>query len=110
MRPRTICQSARCGQQATFRGRCQIHAAEAERQRGTRQQRGYDADHVGLRAALAPQVASGTVICWRCAQRIRIGEAWDLGHDDNDRTIYRGPEHAGPCNRAAAGRASHQNR
>ena len=27
--------------------------------------------------------------------------AWDLGHDDYDRSIYRGPEHA-RCNRSAA--------
>jgi hypothetical protein len=32
---------------------------------------------------------------------------WDLGHDDFDRTIYRGPEHQ-RCNRSSA--ASRGNR
>jgi hypothetical protein len=33
-------------------------------------------------------------------------EPWDLGHDDHDRSITRGPEHRDRCNRAAAGRSS----
>jgi hypothetical protein len=33
-----------------------------------------------------------------------------LGHDDHDRSIYRGPEHAGRCNRAAAARVGNQRR
>lgn len=45
MRPRTICQTARCAEQATFRGRCKAHAAEVDRERGTRQQRGLGADY-----------------------------------------------------------------
>jgi hypothetical protein len=48
-------------------------------------------------------VNSGGVDCWRCGERIEVGEAWDLGHDDVDRSRWRGPEHA-RCNRAAAAR------
>ncbi|OOB91232.1 hypothetical protein B0T42_07315 [Rathayibacter sp. VKM Ac-2630] len=53
-------------------------------------------------------VKTGTIRCWRCTELIGAAEAWDLGHDDLDRTITRGPEHAGRCNRAAGGRASHR--
>lgn len=56
--------------------------------------RGYGTRHRGLRAWWAPRVARGTVNCWRCGHPIRTGQAWDLGHDDHDRTQYRGPEHA----------------
>lgn len=87
--------------------RCTECARDYEEQRGTRQARGYDAAHVAERARWAPKVAAGIVTCWRCGQLIGATEPWDLGHDDNDRTKYRGPEHAGRCNRAAAGRSAH---
>lgn len=70
---------------------------------GTTTQRGYGAAHQAERARWAPIVARGGVICWRCGEPIRPGQPWDLGHDDNDRTIYRGPEHRGH-NRAAGAR------
>lgn len=60
--------------------------------------RGYGGPHQRLRAEWAPYVEAGHVDCWRCRQRIAPGAAWDLGHDDRDRTIYRGPEHS-ECNR-----------
>lgn len=72
--------------------------------------RGYGPAHRRLRAKLAPSVDAGLVDCWRCGQRIQVGQAWDLGHDDNDRSIYRGPEHAGPCNRHAAALKANANR
>lgn len=86
--------------------RCPAHARQADRARGTRQQRGYDSAHDRLRARWAPRVARGQVDCARCGQRIRRGQAWDLGHTD-DRAGYNGPEHA-QCNRAAGGRKAHQ--
>jgi hypothetical protein len=64
----------------------------------------YRGRHQATRRALAPQVATGAVTCWRCGQLIEPGEAWDLGHDDRNPSIYRGPEHAGRCNRSAGGR------
>lgn len=83
---------------------CPTHAREYEAKRGTSTQRGYGPTHQALRARWAPQVATGTVRCWRCGELIRADEPWDLGHDDNDRSITRGPEHAARCNRSAAGR------
>ena len=61
---------------------------------GTTNQRGYGADHQRLRKRLEPTVAAGQANCWRCGQPIFPGQPWDLGHDDHDRTKYRGPEHA----------------
>ncbi len=63
------------------------------RARDTTTRRGYGAGHQKLRAALAPAVATGTVACWRCGHLILPGQAWDLGHDDHDRSVTRGPEH-----------------
>jgi predicted nucleic acid-binding Zn ribbon protein len=55
--------------------------------------RGYGGAHQKLRAQWAPKVATGAVLCWRCGHPIQPGQPWDLGHDDHDRTTYRGPEH-----------------
>lgn len=46
---------------------------------------------------------NGGVICWRCLEPIVPGQPWDLGHDDFNRAMYKGPEHR-HCNRATAGR------
>lgn len=83
--------------------KCPTHRREHERARGTRQQRGYDANHDALRKQWAPLVATGNVKCWRCKTYIPTEAAWDLGHVDEDRSRYRGPECV-PCSRATAGR------
>lgn len=62
--------------------------------------RGYGQRHRRLREQWRPTVESGKVDCWRCTKPIHPGEPWDLGHDDHDRTQYRGPEHTA-CNRGA---------
>lgn len=69
--------------------------------RPTTSQRGYDYRHQRLRAALKPHVDAGNATCWRCTQPIQPGDPWDLGHDDHDRSRYRGPEHT-KCNRNTA--------
>ena len=79
-----------------------------QRTRPSTTEAGYGADHQRLRKAIARQLAEqGSVPCWRCGQLIVHGMAWDLGHDDHDRSIVRGAEHRA-CNRATAttGRAT----
>ncbi len=77
---------------------------------GSSSARGYGWQHQKLRAQYLPMVQAGKAICWRCGERISPAMQWDLGHDDNDRTKYRGPEHAlaKDCkaggNRATSGR------
>lgn len=82
---------------------CATHARELRRRqdaaRPSSAKRGYGRAHQRARARLAPLVATGTVVCARCGELIGAGEDWDLGHDDNDRLRYSGPEHA-RCNRA----------
>lgn len=65
--------------------------------------RGYGYEHKQLRKRIARLVAAGLAVCWRCGLPIGASEPWDLGHDDEDRSIYRGPEHRA-CNRSTAGR------
>lgn len=68
--------------------------------RHTTTQRGYGHRHQAIREHWRPQVEAGRVSCSRCRLPIRPGEPWDLGHDDNDRAKYTGPEHP-ECNRGA---------
>ena len=88
-------------------GRCarcrgQYHRTR-DQGRGSSAQRGYGAAHRKLRSQYEPAVRAGMVTCWRCEQPITPDQSWDLGHDDHDRSRYRGPEHA-RCNRQTAGR------
>lgn len=78
-------------------------------------ERGYGHAHRKERDRWKPLVNSGGAICWRCRQQIppagrgrcpKCGKwhrTWHLGHDDHDRSVYRGPEHL-CCNEATAGR------
>ena len=106
-RAATICREPGCPAVATQRGHCTDHAREADRKRGTRQQRGYDAAHEQLRRAFAPKVKAGHVKCRRCRELIAPDEPWDLGHPDAECPRPTAPEHRDRCNRAAAGRSSH---
>lgn len=73
------------------------------RHTGTTTQRGYGTKHQALRRQFAELVDSGRALCARCGQPIIPGTLWDLGHADNDRSRYVGPEHR-TCNRGAAAR------
>lgn len=85
--------------------RCVDCARAKDKARGTRQERGYDAAHEAERKRWDPLVATGAVKCWRCLVLLAPELPWDLGHDDTDRSIYRGPECV-RCNRATASRIS----
>ncbi|MDT5119257.1 MAG: 5-methylcytosine-specific restriction enzyme [Mycobacterium sp.] len=98
-----------CPELSTAR-RCPDCQAHAEQRRGSRQARGYDAQHDRLRARWKPKVDAGLVdchaeVCLLPQRRIWLGMEWQLGHTP-DRKAYRGPEHK-PCNEAEGGRMSH---
>ena len=86
--------------------RCPAH------RRGSRQQRGYDANHDAERAAWTPHVEAGLVTCRRVSWGLCVadnpviqpGEAWDLGHPDAQCPTPRAPEHR-RCNRGAPRRS-----
>jgi hypothetical protein len=87
--------------------RCPAHTRQHDKARGTRQQRGYDAAHTRDAQTWRDRIRRGEpVTCWRCGARITDAADCHLGHDDHDRSITRGPEHAS-CNLKAAGRNSH---
>jgi hypothetical protein len=65
--------------------------------------RGYGNEHQKLRKRWTPKVERGDVNCARCGKPIDPGSPWDLGHDDQDRSRYSGPEHR-RCNRGAPSR------
>lgn len=76
---------------------CRATAATArDTQRGTRQQRGYDANHDQLRAQLIAAFQPGQP-CAHCGQPMHSADRLDLAHNQ-DRTGYRGLAHAA-CNR-----------
>jgi hypothetical protein len=90
---------------------CEDCARQREQTRGSRQQRGYDAEHDTLRRKWKPKVERCTVHChaetclMTSGRLILPQHAWDLGHTA-DRTAWTGPEHAA-CNRSAGGKAAH---
>lgn len=77
---------------------------------GKTNDRGYGRQHQLLRDSYKKRMARGEEFtCWRCGLPVDPTQPWDLGHDDQDRSVYRGPEHRGrECvaggNRATAGR------
>lgn len=58
----------------------------------TTTERGYGTKHQELRRRWQRIIDRTGAACWRCGAEIRRGDEWHLGHDDHDRTVYRGPE------------------
>lgn len=99
-----VCAEPECPT-LTKQSRCPAHTRAKDKARGTRQQRGYGAAHDKLRASYQRRMDKGEgFTCWRCLKPIDP-TAWHLGHDDLDRSKYRGPECI-PCNEATSGRIS----
>jgi hypothetical protein len=69
----------------------------------------YCSHHQALRASLQPIVSTGKAKCWRCGEKLPPSSAWDLGHDDDDKTIYRGIECL-KCNRSTSTRKAERER
>ena len=87
--------------------RCPTHTRERDKARGTTTQRGYGSAHQREAKAWQRKVATGArILCWRCNEPITDPTDVHLGHDDNDRSVTRGPEHGRACNLSAAGRIS----
>jgi hypothetical protein len=105
-RPRMrVCAEPGCPE-VQLTPRCTAHTREVEQARGSRQARGYGAEHDRLRRSWARRVNTGLVRCARCDTYISPAESWALDHTD-DRTGYLGPSHA-TCNNRAGGIAAHQ--
>lgn len=101
MRNRTCLDCPAIGPWA--RGRCPDHERDRDRRRGTRQQRGYDTAYDTLRRDYQRRMNQGAPFtCWRCGDPIDP-EHWSLGHDDDDRSVIRGPE-CNPCNYSTSSR------
>jgi hypothetical protein len=80
--------------------RCETHTRQRDRDRGTRQDRGYDAEYDRRRKADVRAMRGGTVFtCWRCG-RLILPHEYSLGHCDDDRSVIHGPEHLTSCNLA----------
>lgn len=83
------------------------HQAQLPGRKLTSVEKGYDWQHKLLRAEFMDRMKRGERFdCWRCDVRIDPSLPWDLGHDDEDRTVYRGPEHVG-CNRGKSPRPAY---
>lgn len=87
----------------TDRTRCPQHRRAQDKARGSREDRGYGKGHQAIRADYQVRMDAGhRYQCWRCGVPIDPSH-WHLGHDDHDRSRYRGPECV-PCNTATKGR------
>lgn len=98
------CPAPRCPHLTATRY-CKQHQREYEQRRGSSRERGYNKQHERLRKLWRARQRRGEQLyCARCGGPIGQHEPFDLGHDDDDRNIYNGPEHQ-RCNRAAGGKS-----
>lgn len=77
--------------------RCADHTKRRDHERGTRQQRGYDAAYDAARRDYQRRMDQGERFnCWRCAELGHLHHVdptrWHLGHSNEDRSVIRGPQ------------------
>lgn len=89
------------------RGRCPDCLRERERERGSRQDRGYGADHDRERSSWQRRMDAGETVACRNPYCLSPSSPvdprrWHLGHAP-DRAAWRGPEHP-ECNLTEAGK------
>lgn len=95
-----VCAEPKCPVLIDQGSRCVAHTRERDRARGTRQERGYDADYDRAHRDLQRRMDAGERFeCWRCPELGRPAHLvdprpgrWHLGHDNADRSILRGPQ------------------
>lgn len=102
-----VCPTPGCPALVTS-GYCGPCARERDAARGRRQERGYDAAYDAERRAYQRRMDAGeTFDCWRCRElgkpHLVDPHDWHLGHDNQDRSIIRGPQ-CSSSNLADAGR------
>lgn len=111
MATKRVCIQSGCGTliEAGL-SRCVEHERDRDKARGTRQERGYDAEHDAARRKWLDLIDNGSLVyCARgCGARFRPGDMFHLDHTD-DRQGYRGPS-CERCNTSAGAKASHQQR
>lgn len=93
---KAVCSKPGCPALVDKGGRtnlCQAHDREADRARGTRQQRGYGAEHDAMKATIEDAYGQP---CHLCGERMWPHQALEPDHTE-DRTAYRGWTHA-TCN------------
>lgn len=71
-----VCSQPGCPKPATPSGRCQEHTRQADRARGSRQQRGYDAEYERARAA----ALAGADRCSSCGEAFTVDNPATGGH------------------------------
>lgn len=99
-----VCIEANCPE-LTRTTRCTEHERARDAARGTPTERGYGPEHRALRARYQRRMDGGRFYaCWRCGGLIDPSN-WTLGHCDDDRSHYHGPE-CPPCDYATSGRGS----
>jgi hypothetical protein len=105
VRAQPVCLVPGCPTVAHSRGRCAEHEAAREQQRGTRQQRGYDAQHERTRRRLmATAVGTACPLCGEMMtehDRLELDHTTPLKHDRRsrgDRIVH------GTCNAREGGR------
>ena len=94
-----------CCPTLTDQRRCTQHQRAADKARGTKRERGYDAEFQRIRRSIVKKIKAGEIVrCWRCG--VRLGLSFHLDHNAA-RDGYRGPACAA-CNLHLAGKAAHR--